>query len=172
MKLFPKDLSLEDSIGVRTRRAQNGQPAMLGCEEWIGTRNSEGYGMLRTNEAKKLGEALAHRIVFMFSVGPIPEGLLVLHSCDNPPCVNPGHLFLGTDADNVSDMRAKGRHFPPPHRKGIEHHSAVLSVEDVIGIRSIKFWSRGGKREMARGLEVHESTIQDILKRRTWRHIP
>lgn len=80
---------------------------MASCVEWEGYRNAAGYGLTRiTPDGQRY---LAHRYEWMTKVGPIPGGLLVLHKCDNPPCINTDHLFLGTHGDNARDRSAKGR---------------------------------------------------------------
>ncbi|WP_176491733.1 HNH endonuclease [Curtobacterium sp. 'Ferrero'] len=74
------------------------------CWEWQGARNADGYGVTKT----ELGN-LAHRVSYQVWVGPIPDGYFACHTCDNPPCINPRHLFTGSPADNVHDMIRKGR---------------------------------------------------------------
>ena len=76
-----------------------------GCWEWQGYRNACGYGVMRHNRKS----ALVHRAAWEVEFGPVPAGLVVCHHCDNPPCANPGHLFLGTVRENALDMTAKGR---------------------------------------------------------------
>lgn len=84
------------------------------CWTWIGGSHAEfGYGLIRWRNApghENRPLLRAHRVAWEIAEGPVPDGLHVLHRCDNPPCVCPAHLFLGTDADNTADMMAKGRH--------------------------------------------------------------
>ena len=79
-----------------------------GCWNWNGYRNKTGYGFTRIGGRGSKG-ILAHRLSWVLHHGEIPEGLHVLHKCDNPSCVNPNHLFLGTNLDNIKDRTAKGR---------------------------------------------------------------
>lgn len=78
---------------------------LFGCWPWAAGRNDKGYGMFRVEGRDRR----AHRIAWTLTNGPIPDGLLVLHECDNPPCVNPAHLHLGTDADNARERDERGR---------------------------------------------------------------
>jgi HNH endonuclease len=79
------------------------------CREWQGPRHADGYGLRRGKAAERWGTKYVHRQVWIMVNGPIPAGMNVLHTCDNPPCFRYDHLFLGTHADNVADKVAKGR---------------------------------------------------------------
>lgn len=96
-----------------------------GCWEWCGRRATNGYGKARRDNS-------AHRLAYEAWVGPIPEGHVVRHKCDNPPCINPAHLETGTHRDNMSDMVSRGRGRGTP---GVNHRAAKLTEQDVLDIR-------------------------------------
>jgi hypothetical protein len=134
-----------------------------GCHLWTAYLNRGGYGQL------KVGKRMvkAHRFAYEAFVGPIPDGLCVLHHCDTPACVNPEHLFLGTQQDNIRDMGAKGRNGAVP---GERNGNATLTAEDVRSIRAR--WA-AGERQAAIGREfgVNRQAIWKIVHRAKWRHV-
>ena len=95
---------LTDAVQQRFAR-KVGQPNANGCMEWIGSRNPEGYGHFTINRKS----TVASRTAWILTHGPIPHGLIVCHRCDNPPCCNTAHMFLGTHRDNALDRKVKGR---------------------------------------------------------------
>jgi len=117
-----------------------------------------GYGIVVSHRKKEL----THRMSYRLNVGDIPNGLNVLHHCDNPPCINTEHLFLGTQADNGADMKNKGR-----STYGARNPNAKLTDEDIICIRKMD----GLNREIAKTFDVSQHTISRIKARTIWRHI-
>jgi hypothetical protein len=139
-----------------------------GCWLWTGHGGSHGYG--RINHAFGRDTAIgAHRYSWVLHKGPIPDGMLVCHHCDNRLCVNPDHLFLGTTFDNNRDMTEKGRRRSNPP-KGDASVVAKLSASDVREIRT-----RRGKGEavmaLAREFGVCESAIRQVVNRQRWGHL-
>lgn len=133
------------------------------CWLWLGSTWHYGYGCIYVAKPRKA--ANAHRVSYEMANGPIPKGLFVLHRCDNPRCVRPSHLFLGTQMDNVRDMVNKGRE-RFSHR-GEKHPSVKLSESEVIDIRRQS--ARGqSQRSIAREYGVTRSAITGILHKRTW----
>jgi hypothetical protein len=149
---------------LRTNQSDNCWIWQLSCDKW-------GYG--------KVDGDLAHRVAWRAYFGEIPKGLWVLHSCDNPPCVNPKHLFLGTHADNVEDKVAKGRQ--------AKYENGGLAKLTQAEVRKIRAWYRphraganrrgqtgfreGSQRWLAEKFKVAPSCIAQILSRETWKGV-
>lgn len=135
------------------------------CWPWMACRTGNGYGIMGIE-----GENfLAHRLMYELCVGLlllIPEDILVLHRCDNRRCVNPAHLFLGSPADNMADMWAKGRNVIG-RAKGERNSHAKLTEFAVVSIRR----ASGTHREIAAQYGVCRVTIGDIKRRKIWRHV-
>lgn len=111
----------------------------------------------------------AHRLAWIFTHGHIPDNLYVLHKCDNPPCCNPDHLFLGTHQDNMDDMLKKGRKFLS---NGELCHTHKLTSQDVIEIRRRYDPSKTTYQMMATEFGVSEQTIREAVTGVNWKHIP
>lgn len=173
-----------------------------GCWEWTGSRDRKGYGRLsigsRLDGSKRPHGA--HRIAWVLARGSIPNGLSVLHHCDNPRCVRPDHLWLGTIADNNRDMFAKGRdgadpcrmhteaarkaclerlprgdaHYArtQPHRlaRGERHPGAVLTAD---GVRAIRLAKAAGEhvRVIAERHQISVHSVYAVVSRRNWGHV-
>lgn len=135
-----------------------------GCWEWTAYRDGRGYGSIRSDGATWR----AHRLSWVMAHGPILPGLFVCHRCDNPPCVNPVHLFLGTPADNMRDMDAKGRRVAMP---GALNRHAKLTPAQVIEIRRR---AANGERGTALAAEfgISQPSAHMVIVRKNWRHLP
>lgn len=132
------------------------------CWEWQGYRNRFGYGQIGDESGKA---QLVSRVSWQLHFGPIPDGIFVCHACDNPSCVNPHHLFLGTPSDNSLDMSQKQRN--PRGESSPVSKLTLLQVKDVLSRHA-----RGETRsEIARSLSMSFSTIADIINRKTWSHV-
>jgi hypothetical protein len=135
------------------------------CWPWTAApRGRQGYGSMSLNGR----QVLAHRIVYELATGVPPGDLVVMHSCDNPPCCNPAHLSLGTVGDNVRDAWSKGRQF---RASGSLHGEAKLTEDAVREIRQRS--ERGeSRRSLGRSFGVSESRISQIVREpeRNWSH--
>ncbi len=133
------------------------------CWTWTATRDSDGYGHFYC-----FGKITkAHRASYLMFRGAIPSGNVVMHSCDNPSCVNPAHLSVGSQLENVRDCSTKGRR---ANLKGEAHGRSFLDVETVKAIRNAVM-SGVRQIDMARGFGIRKGLVCDIVSRRTWRHI-
>lgn len=133
------------------------------CWEWTASRKKNWYGNWRGVDGKTEG---AHRSAWRLMRGPVPGGLFVLHRCDNPICVNPCHLFLGTQGDNLGDMHQKGR-AGTKARKGQKHGMSKLTDEQAKQIMESKL----SPKELAEKFGVSRSAIYHIREGYTWKHL-
>jgi len=116
------------------------------------------------------GDGLAHRTSYKMFVGPIPNGHLVCHHCDNPPCVRPSHLFTGHYKENNADMWNKGRAVKPPTHRGEEQQKSILTEHAVLEI--VRLFKAGATRKnIASNLGVSYSAVREILIGRNWKHV-
>lgn len=125
------------------------------CWNWLGSKNRGGYGLFSSVNDR---HGTAHRVSYKLFKGEIPENMQVCHTCDNPACVKPAHLWLGTTQDNKKDQLNKGRGF------------IKLNAKDILEIRKLS--ENGiGSMTIARLFEVTCATISSIIKRRSWKHV-
>lgn len=132
-----------------------------GCWLWTDSLDRAGYGNLRMLRLVK-----AHRVSWALHRGALPDGLHVLHKCDVPACVNPDHLFLGNQADNMIDMASKGR-----AQRGEKHHEAKLTEAHVLEVRRV--YNNGGwtQADLATKFGVTRTLISRIVNRLIWKHV-
>jgi len=132
-----------------------------GCHLWTGEVNSKGYGRFSDKGGKHRVRYLAHRLAYEMARGVIPKGMRLLHKCDVPCCVNPDHMFIGTQKVNAIDMAKKGR-----------QHLQKLSIDDARSIKlAIRNYRRGMSRQLAERYGVSAATILDIKRGHSWSHI-
>jgi hypothetical protein len=137
-----------------------------GCWVWSAALRGKGrYGTIRVRGRHER----AHRVSWLLHRGPIPDGLFVLHDCDNPPCVNPDHLFLGTQADNIADCVHKGRFKVPDFRGEQNGRSKLTEAEarELLALRS----SGLTQRQVADRFGISDVQVGDIWNGESWRHL-
>lgn len=136
------------------------------CWVWTRARSAAGYGQMSVDGRVEY----AHRIAWRLTEGLIPPGFHVLHRCDNPPCVRPVHLFLGTNNDNVADMVQKRRNrVPHPSAGGSSNHQAKLDLDTVEVIRRLYAAGDATEEKLAARFAVHQTTIGRIVRGVTWK---
>lgn len=134
-----------------------------GCWEWTGTRHYKGYGLF--GFGRKIHKS--HRVAFRLTKGEIADGLCVCHKCDNPPCVNPDHLFLGTHKDNTRDKIAKGRdkHATPERNGG----GGKLGWQEVRAIRGMYAAGEMSQQAIADKFGVSQILVSVIVRQKIWK---
>lgn len=148
------------------------------CIEYNGYCLPSGYGVLGLSRGAR---DYAHRLAYRLFVGPIPRGMYVCHHCDNPRCINPAHLFVGTAADNHLDCETKGRaKLPPLDVAGEKNPRAVLRASDVDDIRATADAARrpgmlrfrrgaGLVKALAVKYGVSQAMVRNVIQRRSWK---
>ena len=140
-----------------------------GCWLWQGSVNINGYGQIRlepVGNAIRGAKSTTHRVAWVLKHGPSPDGMNVCHRCDNPRCVNPAHLWLGTHAANLADMKSKGR-----AARGDRSGTAKLNSKKVLIIKRLLFLGHCNAVELSELLGVSATTIDSIRNQKSWRHI-
>lgn len=153
----PSGLSLEE----RFRWFMPGGPPRSGCWDWTGSTGYRGYGQIHMDGA----HISAHRTSYRLFVGPIPEGLEILHSCDRPICVQPAHLSPGTHQKNMAEASERGM-----LKVGRDRKNTKLSEDDVRKIRRLRA-SGVPQHEVARRFDISVGAVGHIIHRRTWTHL-
>lgn len=151
-------LSVEQRFWSKVRKRRSG------CWEWLASKNQDGYGKFRYES----GIGSTHRISWVLTNGEIPDKLHVLHKCDNPSCVNPDHLFLGTNKDNMIDKMQKGR---TADFSGEKNPISKLTDLDVIRIRTLFNSGERTRKELREEYQVSKSLIKMVIDKTTWKHI-
>lgn len=130
-----------------------------GCWEWVGSKDSGGYGLI----SRKSKTLRAHRVSYEAYNGEIPNGMVVCHSCDNPSCINPGHLRADTQKNNVIDRELRNRRNVVGESVG----TAKLTKDDVLAIRS----SDKSLSELSKFYNVDRSSVWNAKTGKTWKHL-
>jgi hypothetical protein len=134
------------------------------CWEWLGTLDGSGYGQFSFNGKMQR----SHRVAWMYPNYVIPDGMVICHSCDNPACCNPKHLWLGTNQENMDDMVAKNR---SPNSRGERNPNVKLTSEMVAEIRNRFATEKIRKINLAREYGIGNSQIHRILSNEHWKEI-
>lgn len=150
------------------RIAQKTLVCPSGCWEWSGTSNAKGYGLVHLKRRSWPESTVSlHRLIYEICVEQIPEGFHVLHRCDNPSCLRPDHLFIGSNLDNIADKMAKGRHRSP---RGEMHGMAKMNS---ITVRMIRSRAAAGESysSIARDIGFSSTQVSAVARGKSWSHL-
>lgn len=139
------------------------------CWEWTGSKSEFGYGQTRQIINANGRTTLAHRVSWELKHGPIPNDQWVLHKCDNPPCVNPDHLFIGSQKDNMQDCKSKGRMICA---KGEMAGNVILTSESVKAMRQAFRSGTQTMRQLGIQYGVTADAAYRVIRGINWKHIP
>lgn len=134
------------------------------CWPWTGWKDRDGYGALSVSGRF----TRAHRFSYRLHFGDIPEGMLILHDCDNPSCVNPRHLIIGSNLDNMQDKERKGR---GRRVHGEQHVNAKLTTKMVLEIRRLYATGRYTQYQLAAQFRVNQPRISKIVNQLIWKRV-
>jgi len=176
---FPASSDAVENAKTRFMKFINDPKSIDSCWEWGGFIKETGYGQFRLNRDKMI---TAHRASFMIFNNEIPEGLCVLHKCDNRKCVNPSHLFLGTNQDNVDDREKKGRNNSPfkigvnavsekSRARGVRVKNSKLNEDTVREMRLIRLTSKPSFKELGLIFGVSSDAARCAVTQKTWAHV-
>jgi HNH endonuclease len=166
------DIRYHERLAERFWAKVDKGPHPGGCWVWTGARDASGYGSIGVAEPRGYRPLRAPRIAYLLTHGAVRDDLDMCHTCDNPLCVNPAHLWQGTRRENLADMDAKGRRrtrwLPRP---GERNGMARLTAEQVREIRTRV--ARGEKQNaLAAEYGVPKQTINNVVLRHSWKHLP
>lgn len=139
------------------------------CWLWVGAKMGSGYGVMRDSDQSMQG---AHRISYKLYKGDIPKDKIICHTCDNKSCVNPDHLFLGTQSDNMQDMHKKGRaNFGGRNQTGKNNNAVKVTEDQVITIKKLHK-QKIKQADIAKITGVSRPNVWCIVHGKSWNHIP
>lgn len=163
-----------DAFFKNIHQCSHGEGCSQCCWEWHGGRTALGYGQSTRQMKNGKVEYAAYRIVWiLYNQRYVPDNMEIAHTCDNPPCCNPAHLWLCTHQENMHDMILKGRgRGALTTRKGEEVASAKLTEKHIHHIWWLRIIKRHTHKAIAQEMGVTRDNISQILRRRTWKHIP
>ena len=141
------------------------RPHADGCWYWLGDKTKGGYGRIWQHG---VGNTVAHRVSYTLTRGPIPDGKILMHTCDNRACVRPDHLVVGTDQENSDDKHRKGRGWVPV---GERQWQAKLTEDSVREIRKLYATGDYRQQELGEMFGVEQTVISCVVLRKTWKHV-